>query len=338
MITLRHAWLQKHPSPVAASGEFHWFPREGDRELRAELVERVRGLEPPAVLWELSPGRLIWARSFAETAPIDGRRYVGLVVTIVEGLANPCELLCALDMPAPAPWTSNAPVDLDRAAISELPGPSELAAHPHADLAAIARGVLSAGSQRISDPNDRDLPLLVAAIERQLPESITPKQRRGAWVAVENEQARDRVAELLAAAARAPTSDEARAWRLLCDLAEARREPPDAVAAARERDPLTDEERAIDSHVDLIAQLHAWGRGRFDLCPTAGSLIDRLADAVALRVLGELERGGDPERPIAEARWYSLLPAQRRDSLLDTLTRRASSLRSLVETTHAPSA
>ena len=34
----RHAWLQKHPSPLTSGGEFHWFPEgraAGDRELRA---------------------------------------------------------------------------------------------------------------------------------------------------------------------------------------------------------------------------------------------------------------------------------------------------------------
>jgi hypothetical protein len=141
------------------------------------------------------------------------------------------------------------------------------------------------------------------------------------------------VAELFVAAARAPTSDEARAWRLLCDLAETRREAPDAVVATSE-DPLTTEEHAI-AQGDFVAQLHAWGRGRFDLCPTAGSLLDRLADAVALRVLAALECGGDPRRPIAEARWYSLLPARRREQLLGAVVARASSLRSLVEATHA---
>jgi len=330
MITLRHAWLQKHPSPVAASGEFHWYPREGDRELRSELVERVQGLEPPAVLWELTPGRVVWARSFAAIAA-DGRRYVGLVVTIAEGLANPCDLLCALEVPPAAPWTSNALETLGHAAVLELPGPAELAART--DLAAIARGLLSSGPQRLTDPSAGELPLIVAAIERQLPESLTPKRRRGAWLLDEDRAvAFDRIAELLVAAARTPISDGARAWRLLCDLAETRRQAPDLVVAA---DPLTGEERTITATQDLVAQLHAWGRGRFDLCPTAGSLLDRLADAVALRVLAEFERGGDPRRPIAEARWYSLLPARRRDSLLTTLVTRAGSLRSLVETTHA---
>lgn len=348
MIALRHAWLQKHPSPVAAGGEFHWFPREGDRELRAELVERLRGIEPPAVLWELAPGRVVWARSFAATAPSDGRRYVGLVVTIAEGLANPCDLLCALDVPPASPWTSQQDAaDSHHALVSDVPGPAELAARSLSELVAIARGLLSAGTQRLHDPHAAELPLLAAAIERQLPEPLTPKQRRGAWLEADGEanHVRDRAAELFVAAARAPTSDEARAWRLLCDLAETRREVPDAVVASSDADPLTAEERAalVDDRathepvqrVDLVAHLHAWGRGRFDRCLTAGSLLDRLADAVALRVLVELEHGGDPRKPIAEARWYSLLPARRREQLLDAIVTRSESLRSLVEVTHA---
>ncbi len=332
MITRRHAWLQKHPSPVAAGGEFHWYPREGDRELRTQLVERMRGIEPPSVLWELAPGRIVWARSFAAIAPNDGRRYVGLVMTIAEGLANPCDLLCALDVPAAAPWTSN---EISRdARTSDVPGPSELAERAPSELAAIARGLLSAGTQRLADPHAPELPRLVAAIERRLPEVLTPKQRRGAWLADGDlVDTRDRVASLFVAAARSPTSDEARAWRLLCDLAETRHEAPDAVVEA---DPLTTEERALVGQPrDLTAHLHAWGRGRFDRCPSAGSLPDRFADAVALRVLAELECGGDPRRPLAEARWYALLPARRREQLFDTLVRRASSLRSLVEVAHA---
>ena len=63
-IVVRHAWLQKHPSPAANSGEFHWYPVGGDRDLRAELAERGHGIEPPAVLWGLAPGRVVWARAF----------------------------------------------------------------------------------------------------------------------------------------------------------------------------------------------------------------------------------------------------------------------------------
>jgi hypothetical protein len=143
---------------------------------------------------------------------------------------------------------------------------------------------------------------------------------------------------LLAAAWRDPMSSSARAFRLLCDLAESREQSLDEVAAL-DTDPahaLSEEERAVlvEPPRDLVEVLHNWGRGRFDQCPTAGSLPDRLADAVALRVLAQLAGGGDAHRTIAEARWYSLLPAARRTSLLDALTTRATSLRSLVEAAH----
>ncbi|HSJ99867.1 MAG TPA: hypothetical protein VK932_01455, partial [Kofleriaceae bacterium] len=105
-IAIRHAWLQKHPSPAAARGEFHWYPPDGDRELRASFVERSRGIEAPAVLWQLAPGRVSWARVFAATAPIDGRRYVGLVLTTAEAEgASPADLLEALEVPEAAPWS-----------------------------------------------------------------------------------------------------------------------------------------------------------------------------------------------------------------------------------------
>lgn len=105
-IEIRYAWLQKHPSPVAARGEFHWYPAEGDRELRASFVERSRGVDAPAVLWQLAPGRVSWARVFAATAPTDGRRYVGLVLaTAEEAGASAAELLEALEVPGAGPWT-----------------------------------------------------------------------------------------------------------------------------------------------------------------------------------------------------------------------------------------
>src|SRR5262245_2166376 len=105
-IAIRHAWLQKHPSPAASRGEFHWYPPEEDRELRASFVERSRGVDAPAVLWQLAPGRASWARMFAATAPVDGRRYVGMVLTIAEGeRAEPAELLEALEVPEAAPWS-----------------------------------------------------------------------------------------------------------------------------------------------------------------------------------------------------------------------------------------
>jgi hypothetical protein len=105
-IAIRHAWLQKHPSPSAHGGEFHWHPADCDRDLRTGCVERMRGIEPPAVLWELAPGRVAWAQLFAATAPTDHRHYVGVVLTIAEDNgATIAELLDALTLPAAQPWT-----------------------------------------------------------------------------------------------------------------------------------------------------------------------------------------------------------------------------------------
>jgi hypothetical protein len=107
----RHAWLQKHPSPQATRGEFHWYPEALDaghrehRELRAGFVERVRGVEPPAVLWRLEPGRVAWGQVFAAIAPLDGRRYIGLVLSVVEDDRPEADLLAMLLPPPAAPWT-----------------------------------------------------------------------------------------------------------------------------------------------------------------------------------------------------------------------------------------
>jgi hypothetical protein len=64
-------------------------------------------------------------------------------------------------------------------------------------------------------------------------------------------------------------------------------------------------------------------------------LTARLADAVALRVLGRLSRGDDGDGALAEARWHALLPAARRRALLDALAERAATLRAIVEGHHA---
>ena len=49
----RHAWLQKHPSPLTSAGEFHWYPEAagpGDRELRAGLREALHHAEADAAV------------------------------------------------------------------------------------------------------------------------------------------------------------------------------------------------------------------------------------------------------------------------------------------------
>ena len=378
----RHAWLQKHPSPQATRGEFHWYPdasSAGDRELRVGFVERVRGLEPPAVLWRFEPGRAAWAQVFSATAPCDGRRYVGLVLSVVEGDWPTEDLLGALSPPAPAPWTHPAPIEqrdgLRGAGGGAFPvGPAigirELVVpRPvRGDVAGVARALMTGGSARVDDPTSPELLPWIASIERLLPEP-GPRPRCGAWKAgdgagrkarrgvderreasgggssagaAEGTAARgaDRVAALVEAAWRDPGSRAARAWELLCELALARRESVDQVGAALDAfDPasaLTAAERASLARCDSVVDvLHAWGRGRLDQSQTASTLTVRLADLVALRVVTQLAAGGDAAGPLAEARWYALLPAQRRAALLAAVALRTASLRALVEVHHA---
>jgi hypothetical protein len=151
---------------------------------------------------------------------------------------------------------------------------------------------------------------------------------------------RDRVAELAAAAWHEPAARAAMAWTLLCELAIARGESVDRTGVALEsidaRGVLTATERAgLDGGASIVDVLHAWGRGRFDRSPDAGTLATRLADLVALRVLVRLAAGEAASRAIAEARWYALLPAKRRKALLAAVAQRTALLRVLVEAHHA---
>ncbi len=102
-VVLRHAWLQKHPSPRSARGDFHWYPEDGDAAERAALAARAG--QGGDVLWKIEPGRVTWAASFAEVAPADGRSYVGLAVTTAEGDAPASALLGAITPLRAAPWS-----------------------------------------------------------------------------------------------------------------------------------------------------------------------------------------------------------------------------------------
>jgi len=331
-IVVRHAWLQKHASPSARDGEFHWHPPDRDRELRASCVERLRGIEPPAVLWQLSMGQVAWAQLFTATAPLDRRRYVGVALAIAdEPGAHPVDLLASLVAPAAAPWSEGA--DEPREAIGLAPAASD------ALVAAIARGPLTGGSVRVADPYDAQLPRLVASVERLLPASVTTTLRRGAWRATGGTATGDRIGELIARAWRDPRSHAAHAWQLLVELADARGATIDAMAA--ELDRLDDiAQRALTAHeLELLGRgarsfldvLHAWGRGRLDRSADAATLPTRLADVVALRVLARLVAGGDGAPAIREARWHALLPVARRMALLSAVVGRAHSLRRMVE-------
>jgi len=339
-IEVRYAWLQKHASPSARDGEFHWHPADRDRELRTGVVERLRGVEPPAVLWQLSVGQVAWAQLFAATAPHDRRRYVGVALAIAdEPGAQPADLLAALVAPAATPWSEVADEPRDRAPVGMVGAASDVL------VAAIARGLLTGGSVRVADPYDAQLPRLVASIERLLPASVTTTVRRGAWRANGGaaHAGGDHVSELLARAWRDPKSHAAHAWQLLVELADARGTTIDAMAAELDRlddiaeRALTGPELALlgDGRRSFLDVLHAWGRGRLDRSGDAATLPARLADVVALRVLARLVAGGDGAPAIREARWHALLPAARRSALLRAIVDRARSLRQIVETAHA---
>ena len=336
----RHAWLQKHPSPLTSGGEFHWFP-EGlaadDRELRAGFVERVRGVEPPAVLWQIERGRVAWGQVFSATAPLDGRRYVGLVLSVVEGDRATGDLLAMLEPPPAAPWqaglaTASAGREL---AVQELAAARREAC---GDVAGVARALISGGAARVDDPEAARLPAWIASVERILPEP-GGKPRCGVWSSAAGSAARDRVAELAAAAWRDPASRQGCGWTLLCELAAARGESLDEVGAALDAidvaAALTAEERAVVGPCAVVDVLHAWGRGRLDRSPAVDTLAARLADLVALRVLARLADGDDGGAAIAEARWYALVPDVRRAALLTAVARRTTSLRAVVEAHHA---
>ena len=333
----RHAWLQKHPSPLATRGEFHWYPEVGDRELRAGFVERVRGIEPPAVLWQLERGRVAWGQVFSATAPLDGRRYVGLVLSVVEGHRSTGDLLAMLEPPPAAPWNDGLATESRgrELAVQEL---AAVRREAWGDVDGVVRALLSGGAGRIDDPESARLPAWIASIERILPDLGT-RPRCGVWCTGAASGARDRVAELAAAAWREPASRQARAWTLLCELAAARGESIDQVGAALEAIDvgvaLTAEERALVGPCSVVDVLHAWGRGRLDRSPAADTLAARLADLVALRVLARLADGDDAGAAIAEARWYALVPEVRRAALLTAVARRTASLRAVVEAHHA---
>lgn len=285
----RYAWLQKHPTPAARAGEFHWYPSACDRELRAGFAERLPSANG-GVLWELARDEAAWALPFVAVAA-DGRRYTGLALAVADSLS---QLVPAVA----APWTEATPD----------PAPAPPPVLP--DLAGVARALLDGGSAAVGAPGHPGLPRAIAAIERVMPARGV---RRGTWTAGTATRGADRVAELAARAAVAPSSHAARAWQLACELATAERNVDDVVAAI-----------ASDSG-EWLHTLNAWGRGKL------AREVDELADRVALRVLARLVADRDPAWAVAEARWHALLPAHRRAELLAAVARRSDTLKALID-------
>lgn len=305
----RRAWLQKHPTPAASGGEFHWYG-DGDgansdnRALQARFAERLAGQAAPAMLWEHAPGCVAWARTFAAVAPHDGRRYVGLALVVVDAAgAAPASLLAELDAPRGAPWPGDANE------IGEVGG--------GLDVAVAARALLDGASAAAGDASPRS----IAAIEAVLPAPVTATIRRGAWLDGAPAALDDRVAALVAAAVTAPRSRAATAWRALRELAAATGRDVDALA--RDAVAPAPRDRA------WLDTLHRWGRGR------GGAAAHDLADRAALRAIACLAAGRHPAPAIAEVRWRALLPARERAQLLAMIARRVPALSALVEVRRA---
>ncbi len=226
---LAHAWLQKHPTPVASGGEFHWYPGvvDGgpiDAQLRGRVVEQVQGLTAPAVWWEISGGQVIWASVFSATSPVDARPYRGVALSVVRGDA-PAEALLARLHPAPPwPW---------RAEAAALPSTNPLDELSWRDGAQLARAMLSGGAAGVGQPHQATLPARLAELSRLLPAELAERPKRGrlrlASEASDLDDPHtgaqpprgDALAELLARAWLGEGAARRRAqaaWTLLCEL------------------------------------------------------------------------------------------------------------------------
>lgn len=258
-LAVRHAWLQKHPTPSAAAGEFHWHgegaPQPDDAALRGRVVEEVQRLAAPAVWWELSPRRVIWAAVFSATSPTDARPYRGVALTVATSREGSlAAMLEELRLAAPTPWRAAASDAADAAAGARASAATgaranaaagttghgagqraALATRAGAHDAEVARAILSGGAATVEDPHDPSLPAQLARLVQRLPAALAGRTVSGqltdAATTMLQHDGGDAVAELLARAWRsddepgraagASEPDAAvAAWHLLCELAE----------------------------------------------------------------------------------------------------------------------
>ncbi len=239
-------WLQKHPTPAHADGDFHWWPAEADASVRATIAAEARG---DATLW-LAVDRVIVARRFGDVAPADGRRYQGLAVVLAEGAPTPA-LLAALELPEAAPWPS---ASVPRADAEVRPEPGQ--------VAALWRGG-EVGALGLAE---------AAAIEAWLPAEIRATPRRVVIGEGESELGSlEAVARWLAGAAAArgaARSRAERAWRAVQALARVEgRDVAAQVAALAALDDAWSTSAGVRAYlaeagVDLVPRLHVVGDGR----------------------------------------------------------------------------
>lgn len=260
-VSVQHAWLQKHPTPRSARGDFHWYPEEGDAAARTALAAKAG--EGGEVLWRIEPGRVTWALSFAEVAPADGRSYVGLAVTTVTGDAPASALLTAVAPLAPEPWC-----DQPTGAIVDVvaPQPFTAASGPVAIETArsLAQGLWRGGPAAVPDRADRALPRLLATLETWLPDAVRDKPRAGTLVAEGDAPSAGPLFHYLARAWSLPAEIAARdpgmgrrAWSAAMGLAERAGRSPEAIF-----DELDALSRSWNTALELEALLASTGTVR----------------------------------------------------------------------------
>jgi hypothetical protein len=306
-------WLQKHPTPHAGDGAFHWYPGELAAELRAEIAA---GAAAAATVW-LAPGRVTWARRFFEIAPGDGRRYHGIAAVVAEGDASAAALAEAIAVPAARPW-AGAEVDATSCEIVEPDAMSPGGGDPSLAAALWDGGACAAAS-----------PSSIAVLDTWMPDEVRARPRRltiGGEAAAPTPVARWLGA---AAAARGPALARARrAWRAVAALAAVERRPiPELMVeltglddawrtAATLRGYLRAAGIAVDAALEVDGDgdrqwaraLNGWGRGRL-----RGPVAAVLARRAAAELLA-IERD-EVDRWRRVVRWEALLPAARADEL-----------------------
>ncbi len=236
-IEVSHAWLQKHPTPAASGGEFHWYgagssasaaspagaasPATDDAQLRGRVVEQLQGMAAPSVWWELAPGQVIWASVFSAISPTDARPYRGVALTVVRGRASAQELLARWHPAPPRPWSAEAAARPAEGARALADGDGSWC-RP----AELARAMMSGGPAAVADPHEPALPARLAELVRWLPAQLAERPRSGQLrLAAESEAAGaasdDALAQLLAAVWRAEGMAARRAraaWTLVQEL------------------------------------------------------------------------------------------------------------------------
>ncbi|MEM9488662.1 MAG: hypothetical protein AAGC55_05930 [Myxococcota bacterium] len=250
--------MQKHPTPTADDGAFHWHPPGLPGAIRAtlsDLATRERG--QTSSLWIIDSSYLAWARTFSAVAPGESRRYTGIVATIAQahGTSNGTgngssarawseslpEILSRL-RPAPAAPHSRA-ADGDPASAGEAftltdpPGADRpLAVDPDSLVRLfddrdpqLAHAVYSGGPAYSKGPGADRLPALFGRLLSWLPAAERARPRTGVFTADPRGQdpgGMDTMVHYLTAAWFCPAAIRARrhdyalaCWQLVFDLA-----------------------------------------------------------------------------------------------------------------------